>query len=264
MAIFLSVFDPKQVSSPSSFEFQTGEPAQTMVVFSGIAIPEFWTNHDEEVKQDEIIVRLGIHVSVLERSVVHVGLASIKNDETNFLFALDTAKLEVESGSGELLLKVTGAILGEHTAIHRFGYQGVAHVRKVTARISGTVLVPRDIVDMEGWSAADIASSFEITANRVEIMPAPPGGFTSEILIPVAVGQTGMKRATKEVCFVDYAIDACPFNVPLRVEVKLVGHLAIHGVVVGQVRGARPVILTGLQPDATGVDFSVGRLPIVR
>lgn len=49
------------------------------------------TNHDEETNQQEILVRLGVHVSQLEPdSVTNIGLASIENDETNFLFAVNS------------------------------------------------------------------------------------------------------------------------------------------------------------------------------
>jgi hypothetical protein len=264
--IVLSALDPGQVSSASSFEVLVGEQAQRLLILSGIAIPEFWTNHDEETKQDVVVVKLGVHVAVLDRATAHVGLASIANDETNFLFALTGPQVEVEPGTGELLLRVPAAILGEKTLIHRFGYQVVAHVRKVSARISGTIRVPRDILDIGGFPAASVASLFEITANKVELIVPPPGqvGFTTEKLIPVAAGSTGAVRADDSAHFVDYAIDACPFNTPLRVEVKPAGGLAIAAVVAGQVAGPRPVVLTNLQPDASGVDFSVGRLPAIR
>jgi hypothetical protein len=176
MTIQLSVLDPKQVAAPSMFEALIGEPAVRLAIFSGIAIPEFWTNHDEETSETDIVVRLNYHVAGLDRSVVHVGLASIENDETNFLFAVTMGKLEVEPGTGELLLRVWAAILGEQTLIHRFGYQIVAHVRAVAARISGTVIVPRGILDLSDMSQADIAGLFEITANRIEHVQAPPGG----------------------------------------------------------------------------------------
>ena len=260
MAIVLHTSDPRQVSSPSVFEVLVGEPARQLVILSGIAIPEFWTNHDEEVNRTEIVVHLGVFVAGLDRATAHVGLASIANDETNFLFALDNARVDVD-GNGELLLHVDAALLGEETLIHRFGYQVVAHVHRVRARISGTIRVPKDILDIDGWSTNDVASLFEITANRVEQVPPSGSGmqFATERLIPVAYGHVVQVRTTRSDAFVDYAIDGCPFNVPLRVEVKLVGRLALPAVGVGQTAGPRPVLLSGSQPDAAGVDFGVGR-----
>jgi hypothetical protein len=260
LPIILSALDPKQVASPSSFDVLIGEPARQLIILSGIAIPEFWTNHDEEVSRDEIVVKLGVFVARLERATAHVGLASIANDETNFLFALDTATVEAEPGTGELTLRVNAAILGEETLIHRFGYQIVAHAHRVFAQISGTIRLPREILDIEGWGAPDIASLFEITANRIEHVPTAPGQFAFDKLVAVAAGRTGVVRGTRTDAFIDYTIDGCPLNLPLIVEVRLVGRLALTGVAVGQTAGPRPVLLTNLKPDATGVDFGVGRL----
>lgn len=261
MTIHLSVLDPKQVSSPSSFEAHVGEPAKRLLIFSGIAIPEFWTNHDEEVNTQDIVVHLNAFVSSLDKAVSHVGLASIANDETNFLFALDVSKVELDQ-SGELLLHVWASILGEETLIHRFGYQVVAHVHPVAARIAGTISVPREILDIEGWDAGAIGGLFDITANRTD--KSTSGPFIVETLVPMAWGVTGAVRSSPQANFVDYTIDACPFNVALTVDVKLRNELVISGVAVGQVAGPRPVTLTTNQPDATGVDFSVGRLPPIR
>lgn len=68
-------------------------------------------------------MRLGVHVARLEPdSVTNIGLASIENDETNFLLAVDSGVPEIEQPSGELLLRVQAAILGEETDLHRFSY----------------------------------------------------------------------------------------------------------------------------------------------
>lgn len=58
--------------------------------------------------------------------------------------------------------------------------------------------------------------------------------------------------------------DNCPFATPLVVEVKTTGPNWPGSIGVGQVAGGRPITLTGLAPDASGVDFSVGRFAPVR
>ncbi len=264
MAIILRAPDESQVASASSIEVLMGEPAQRLIICSGIAIPNFWTNHDEEPSSTEVIVKLGIHVAQLERATSHTGLAAIENDETNFNFAVTQGTVSVDE-SGELQLSVGLVILGEETLIRRFGYQVVAHVRKVSARISGTIAVPRDILDLATLPAHEIAPLFHVTANRIELIPAAPGQmFSSEKIIPVVTGMTGQVRPGPHHCFVDYWIDSCPFNLPLRVLVNLQGRLRQGDVGVGQVAGPNPVTLTTAQPDASGVDFSVGRFHVVR
>lgn len=264
MPITLSALDPKQVASATHFEVLLGEPATRLLILSGIAVPEFWTNHDEETNQQEILVRLGEHVAQLDNAVTNVALASIENDETNFLFRVDSGVLELEQPSGELVLRVQAAILGEETYLHRFSYQIVAHVRRARAQISGVIAVPNDIRDLQGLSPADLNAAFEITANRVERVN-PPGGFAFDKLIPMQVGAThAVRRGPNAMQFVEYSIDNCPFATPLVVEVKLTGTNWPGQLGVGQVAGGRPITLTGLAPDASGVDFSVGRFAPVR
>ncbi|HUU34211.1 MAG TPA: hypothetical protein VMW48_09105 [Vicinamibacterales bacterium] len=265
MPITLSALDPKQVASATNFEVLLGEPATRLLILSGIAVPEFWTNHDEETNQQEILVRLGVHVAQLDPgAVTNLGLASIENDETNFLFAVDAGTLEHEQPSGELVLRVQAAILGEETYLHRFSYQIVAHVRRERAQISGVIAVPNDIRDVLDLPPADLNAAFEITANRVE-RGGVPGGFAFDKLIPVQVGAThALRRSTSSLQFVEYSIDNCPFATPLIVDVKLTGTGWSGSLGVGQVAGGRPITLTGLAPDASGVDFSVGRFQPVR
>jgi hypothetical protein len=230
------------------------------MIFSGIAIPEWRVNDDDKVYNGEFIVKLGVNVSALLKAVSHVGLASISNDETGFTFATDAGKLEMEPGTGELQLRVQGGLRGEKTYLHRFSYQIVAHVLKVAARISGTIKVPRAVLDFTQLQPVEIAGQFIIAANRVDVT-IPDGGFQFETLVPLAFGETGAMRSNAEDCFVDYAIDGCPFNVPLRVLVDAPTGSRLHAqqAVCSQVAGPRPVLLTNLAPDANGVDFVVNQ-----
>jgi hypothetical protein len=231
---------------------------------SGIAVPEFWTNNDEVFSEQEILVRLGIYVAQLEPgAVTNLGLASIENDETNFLFRLDSGILEHEQPSGELVLRAQAAILGEGTRLHRFSYQIVAHVRRARAQISGVIAVPKDIRNVLDLPPPELNAAFEISANRLERSVA--GGFTFDNLIPIRPGVTqAVRRSTQGMQFVEYSIMDCPFATPLIVNVKLAGNGWNGSLIAGQVAGDRPITLTGLSPDASGVDFSVSRLQPVR
>jgi hypothetical protein len=261
MPIVLHANNPAQVASASSIEALVGEPAKRLLILSGIAIPNFWTNHDEETRSDEVVVRLGVFVSSVDRSAVHVGLAHIANDETAFAFGVNANQLEVEAGTGELLLRVWVTALGEETLIRRFGYHVVAHVRMVAARISGTIALPKSVLDVSRMSPTEVASLFRITANTQETVNPPPPSFSYFKYTPVATGQTQTVRDSPETSYIDYKIDGCPFNVALYVDVALQGRLAaVGGVGVGQTAGPRPVVLTNVQPDASGVDFGVGRI----
>jgi hypothetical protein len=263
--VTLHASNPNEVVSASSFEVLLGDPGVRLIIFSGIAQPELRVNDDEKIYPDEVLIKLGVNVSQLVKAVSHVGLAAISNDETAFTFAINTGTVEVEAGTGELQFRVKTGLRGEKTYLHRFGYQIVAQVRKVSARIAGSIRIPRHILDFLTLQATEIPAQFAINANTVEAIPGGPGSFAFEKVTPVAWGQTGELRNTDQDCFVDYVIDGCPFNVPLRVLVEPASgsKLQAHSAVCGQVAGPRPVLLSNTIPEVDGVDFAVTQL-IVR
>jgi hypothetical protein len=260
----LHASNPNEVASATSLEVLLSDPAVRLMIFSGVAIPELRVNDDDKIYPDEVVVRLGVNVSLLVKAVSHIGLAAISNDETAFTFAVNKGTVEVEPGTGELLLRVQTGLRGEKTYLHRFGYQIVAHVRKVSARIAGTIRVPKSLFDLSKLSAADVAAQFVINANTVALIPGPPGGFSFEKVTPVAPGHPGKLRTTDADCFLDYTIDGCPFNVPLRVlaDPAIGSALAARSAVVGQVAGPRPVVLTNTVPEVDGVDFLASQINI--
>lgn len=260
--ITLQTGDSNQVPSASSFEALLGDPTLTLVIFSGIAAPAISIDDDSTIYRDDVVLKLGINVNVIHNAVTQVGLASISNGETQFVFATDTGRLEVDPVTGELQLLVQTAVLGGDTSLNRFSYQVVAHVTKVATRISGTIKVPRDVSDLSSFvdikslpNLAPLHALFRVTANRIEALPPDPNGFSGERLIPVATGKIVDVICSPEDCFVSYVIDGCPFNIPLKVAVDLTSKL--QGFSAVQVAGPRVVVLTKLVPAVSGVDFEV-------
>jgi len=89
-------------------------------------------------------VRLRYFATSLHSGISQVALASVSNDESAFVFAVDSGRVEID-GSGELILRVNTAAMGEKSGLHRFSYQIVAHVSTVAGRISGTIRIPSAI-----------------------------------------------------------------------------------------------------------------------
>ena len=260
--ITLHASNPAEVATASFFESFVGDPAKRLLIFSGIAIPSIKVNHDEDIYPHEVIVRLGQFATVLHASVSHVALASVSNDESAFVFAVDSGKLELEA-SGELILRVNTATMGEKTGLHRFSYQIVAHVSAVAARISGTIRVPRAIRDIcPEWTRdpQGVMGLFIPTANRRD--EDRSGMFVVEKFVPLANGVVTGTRRAKEDCFIDYVIDNCPFNVPLHVHVDLASWFPSPPCVCGPVSPPAIVTLTTAAPEASGVDFYVSRMVI--
>jgi hypothetical protein len=86
------------------------------------------------------------------------------------------------------------------------------------------------------------------------------GSFIVNKLVPLATGRCGALRTTATDCFVDYVIDGCPFGLELYVTIDLSADFPSPPLMCGQVAGARPLILTNFEPEATGIDFAVTRL----
>jgi hypothetical protein len=252
-----------EVATPSFFESFVGDPAKRLMIFSGIAIPSIKVNHDEDIYQNEVVVRLRQYATILHSSVCHVALASVSNDESAFVFAVDSGKLELEHFSGELILRVNTATMGEHTGLHRFSYQVVAHVSAVAARISGTIRVPKAIRDVcPEWDrdGRSVQALFSPTANRRD--EDRSGMFVVEKFVPLAHGSITGARSGKEDCFLDYVIDNCPFNVPLHVQVNLASWFPSPPCFCGPEKPPAIVTLTTAAPEASGIDFVVSRMVV--
>src|SRR5205809_641119 len=125
-----------QVDGAKVIDVQIGEANRRMMIFSGIAKPEWIINDDDHIYRENVVVNLRKTVLAVEQYTVTVGLASIGNDDTTFLFAADTATIDIDEQSQELLLKVDLASQGERTSIGRFGYQVVTVVTTQTTGIS--------------------------------------------------------------------------------------------------------------------------------
>lgn len=116
-----------QVESSSTIDADLGVDDRRLMGFSGVARPE-WHVDDSDTAHQDIRVHLGEHVRDLEQVSVLVGLASIYNDDSQFAFAVDTARVDLDPESAELLLTVNAAVMGTSSTLNRFSYQIVATV----------------------------------------------------------------------------------------------------------------------------------------
>ncbi len=267
MPIVLYAADPTkgQVSSASSLEVLAGDPAARLMIFSGIAAPNITSDGTdlEDLVRDDVIVKLGVSISAIGESVVQVGLASISNDESAFVFAIESTGLERDPATSELQLRVQAAVMGDETGLHRFSYQIVARVTKVDSQIAGNIRVPRNLLDLGNKSQSEVEATFRVTANRMEKTPRPPGAppaFVDVKWIKVATGRLVNVAGAGDDSFVEYVVDGCPLNTDLYVEVEVSGEL--EGLSAVQQTGPRPVHLTSIAPAVSGVNFVVVKLPI--
>ena len=243
-------------------EANLGEVNRKLMIFSGIAIPNFIVNDDGRNYNESVRVNLRRTVLAIEQATVTVGLASIGNDDTLFLFAADSASLDIDPTSQELLLNVALVLRGESTSLNRFGYQIVTVVTTQTTGISGTIRWSKDVFNATSLTPGQIAQMFKIAANRVDRI-TPPTGFVFDQYTPLAFGVTTGFSNNENDFLVPYEIPGAPYNQPLVVTVDVGPLFASNGKpVAGQTGGPKPVVLTIAQPGVTGVDFRVSEIII--
>jgi hypothetical protein len=257
--------DPKQVSSASVIDFILGAPRKRMLVISGIAIPDADTNDDDDVGHPRVIVKLGVSVRSIENASVIVGLASITNDDSNFVYATDAAKVFADPQSGELTLDINTSLCGDGTWLSRIGYQIVCIASTLDSGISGDIAWTRNIRDGSQDSPSTLDPFFRIEAGRMEPGPAPPGGFASWRFVPVSIGRVVDVDPAGDGWAAKYEITNLPIGQPLVVQVTVgPGFSTSHfPIVAGRSGGPDPVVLTPTASQVQGVNFQIGQI-IVR
>jgi hypothetical protein len=264
VAITLDVNDSNQVASASHIEFDTGVAGQKAVIFSGIAIPSWNLNDDSNIYRQTITVNLRYTVLAIVQATISVGLASIYNDDSAFLFATDTASLAIDNNTQELLLQVDAALTGDPASLNRFGYQIVVIASTQVTGISGTIRFGKDVFDASKITGSQQQQLFLVSADTLTVLPPPPGGgFGQNQYNPVAYGTiTGMTTSGNDFD-VTYNIPGAPYNQQLYVLVQN-GPLFTpsHQTTTFQTNGPSPVVLTVSAPSVSGVDFRINNLII--
>lgn len=266
MAITLDTNDPThtQVASASNIEFDTGVSGQKAVIFSGIAIPDWNLNDDDNIYHQTVTVLLRYVVSKVLNATISIGLASIYNGDSNFLFATDSASLAIDSATQELQLVVDLALMGDPASLNRFGYQVVVVAAVQVTGIAGTIRFAKSVFDATGFSPAQVQQLFMVSANTQTWVPNPAGGFGTLQSTPVAFGTiTGI--TTNGTDFdVAYDVPGAPYDQQLYVTVQNgPSFTPSQPTAIGQTAGPSPVTITAAAPSVSGVDFRVGAVSII-
>jgi hypothetical protein len=262
----------RDVASHSVLRADLGD-GRTLVVISGIAMPEFAVNDDEHNDRQVCQLNLRERAELVEHSSATVGLASISNDETAYVFATDEVNLK-RNDSGELVLETHLSALGENTSLHRFSYQVVVTNRVVAAEITGTLSWPTAWFRPPSSDPAGVAGVFTVIANEQTFTstsppgPASPtsapfGGGAVEHLTPAGNGQIVAVTVADDTSHASYRIANPPKDRQLKVTVSQHG---LHPTGGGEaamnptVGGGDLVRLTVAEPARSGVDFVAHRV----
>src|SRR5215471_8393067 len=117
MPIMLSSANPNEVSSFQHLEVNLIDATRKLHIFSGIAIPSFNIDDNDNIHRDSVVVDLGIALPDLQQAAAQVGLASISNAESEFVFATDNARVDASGATGALTLTVDIALSGDKSSI---------------------------------------------------------------------------------------------------------------------------------------------------
>lgn len=208
------VLGPQGLPSSSSIQAQLPN-GQQLLVLSGIAEPD-WVIDTGNLSFQDFEVRLGKFVLAINQVTVTTGLASVANGNSAFTWALNSAYVSVDPDTGELLLNVSAAALGSHTAVSRFGYQVVAVVQPITVQITVEVAWSQSL-----WSppAGDLqAVGEQITVTAGEILPGSGQSFGS--VQTIATGSPTAMRESGTTWFAVFEITAVPLYRQLTVQVS--------------------------------------------
>ncbi|GAA3228507.1 hypothetical protein GCM10017691_19710 [Pseudonocardia petroleophila] len=254
-----------QVTSHSVVRADLGHDGRSIVVVSGIALPE-WRVDTDEMTRTSARVLLRQPADIVEQSTVTVSLASISNEESSFGFAVDQAELAVEAD--ELVLATRLSLMGEASFLHRFSFQVVLAMRDVPAQISGELVWNTSQFRPAETTPAAAQRAFVIEANAVTVTDgpppsAPPPGVPGTLptgtidLRPVASGQIVSVTVGEQTCRASYVIANPP---KLKRLIVTVGAPGLHAVGTGTIgmraTGEADFTLTPAAPTREHVDFA--------
>jgi hypothetical protein len=249
--------EPDQVVSVKVIDADLGVGNRRLIVASGIVLVSWRYNSDETFRGQER-VWLNIYARELEQWSAFVGLASIANGESGFVFATDSARVEINDGSGELSLVVNDALMGEWSALNRFSYQIVATVVRAATGIAGTIGWPTALFRPETDDPLALQRVLGVVAGHRELITppgSPQGSFAYERLTPVAAGSLEKLTIGRERCAATYRIANPPMAMPLKVSVSVLEGFGT-ATSAGRVAGPDVFTLSPTHPAET-VDFEI-------
>lgn len=255
----MTVFDARdsnQVASVSVIDADLGVGNRRLIVASGIVLLA-WRYDSDETWRGEERVLLGIHARDLEQTSAYVGLASIANDESGFVFATDAARVDLNPDNGELELVVKTALMGEWSALNRFAYQVVATVVRVGSSITGKISWPTELYKPAPGDTGAVQTVLSITANKHEMVKGP--AFPFERLTPLIQGSIDKLDVGRETCVASYRIPNPPMALPLKVTLTVQPSMSPgNSVAAGRTSGPDVFTLTPNHPSEV-VDFAIDR-----
>jgi hypothetical protein len=240
------------IPSAPFLEFETLTPGTKGVIFSGIAVPEWHINDDGKVYRESYTIDLGYPALQVTYVTAAVGLASIYNGGSAFLFATDDWSVSIDPNSQHLMLTVDLACLGAPSNLSRIAYQVVATIVIPETGISGTITFPQGLFGSVPMTPAGLNPLLVISANMYT--QGGGGGFGSGQWTLVQYGAITSVTTQGGNVVASYNIASPPFNLALTVEVAPKNPLPPNNAIVWSA-GPNPITITLQAPGVGGVNF---------
>jgi hypothetical protein len=249
---------PADLSSHKVLDADLGVGNRHLVVISGLA-PYFWDLDSDEVAEGELCIHFGEYARDLEQASPYVGLAGIGNEESEFVFAADLARVDLDPATGELSLYIHTALQGEASHFQWIAYQVVVTLVRTGTFIDGTITWPTSLMRPPSTDPSTVAPHITAIANHREMTAGTDVFAPWETLTPVVPGEIQSLAVAADQCKAKYRIDNPPMAMPLKVTVAV--DAAFDGATVGRTNGPDVFTLDAMHPSET-VDFAVARLEI--
>jgi len=252
----LDTRNDQQVASARALEILIGAPLERLLIFTGIAIPE-WDSQGH-LDRKTVWVNLGKSPTRILAFTATAGLAAIGTDDDNgFAMGTDTVRVERRDDTGELALVCDIAVAGTPAYVHRFAYQTSVVVEVEDPLIAGIIRWPADLTAMRRTS--DLVT---VTGRTVQVVPGPPGGFGSSVVRDVArAGESDRPTQVGGFFTSPYVlVGESLLNVDVTVMPEAqpgAFELPPDRLAFKQIGGTRPTRVTPSNPQAFGIDFEM-------
>jgi hypothetical protein len=248
----LDVHNRQQVATPRSIHVTLGNPPAHLVILTGIAIPHWDSQEEEDLNGAHVVVNLREPATQLLGWTASLGLANIANEDSEFTFGTD--QVEVELVNTNLELHACIVVAGEPSYLHRFSYEVTAVVEIEEPLIAGTIRWQDGTLN-GGPSPGNPWFELRVTTH---IDDRTPFGRDDQVLASDTGAVQPMHSGTTNE--LPYALHGLPFNVPVTVTVSPNGLVPSPGHLLRleQVSGPpQPITLTGQRPQVMDLDFEM-------